>query len=128
TDAKNPSQSRMGGRYLLADQAQSVRDVIAILADHGHSELAMAEQSYQAGIKSAGLEQIPMNLPADWPSALDKALSNLDLLKIKEKERLITALVETILSDAHVATQELELLRAIGSALHVPLPLLSQEK
>ncbi|MCU7812954.1 MAG: M48 family metallopeptidase [Candidatus Thiodiazotropha sp. (ex Notomyrtea botanica)] len=127
TDAMNPAQSRTGGRYLLTDQAQSVRDVIAILADHGHSELAMAQQSYQAGIKSAGLEQSPMNLPADWPSALDKALSNLDLLKIKEKERLITALVETILSDAHVATQELELLRAIGSALHVPLPLLSQE-
>ncbi|MCU7851304.1 MAG: M48 family metallopeptidase [Candidatus Thiodiazotropha sp. (ex Monitilora ramsayi)] len=127
TDAKNPSQSRTGGRYLLTDLAQSVQDVIAILADHGHSDITLVEKSYQAGIKSIGFEQAPMRLPADWPSALDKALSNLDLLKIKEKERLITALVETILSDTHVATQELELLRAIGSALHVPLPLLSQD-
>ncbi|MCU7856552.1 MAG: M48 family metallopeptidase [Candidatus Thiodiazotropha sp. (ex Lucinoma borealis)] len=125
TDAMNPSQSRTSGNQTLVAQAQPVRDVIAILADHGHRDIEMVKRSYQMGLQSVGLELSPLQLPNDWPSALDNALANLDLLKITEKERLISALVETILTDAHIDTQELELLRAIGSALHVPLPLLS---
>ncbi|MFI0456616.1 MAG: M48 family metallopeptidase [Candidatus Thiodiazotropha endolucinida] len=125
TDAFNPAQSHTGGNQTLADQAQAVRDVIAILADHGHKESELIHRSYENGINSIGLEHLPMQWPTDWVKTLDRALDQLDNLKNKEKERLITALIETILTDTQVTTEELELLRAIGSALHIPLPLLS---
>ncbi|MET0061246.1 MAG: M48 family metallopeptidase [Candidatus Thiodiazotropha endolucinida] len=125
TDALNPAQSHTGGNRTLADQAQAVRDVIAILADHGHKESELIHRSYENGINCIGLEHLPMQRPTDWVKTLDMALDQLDDLKNKEKERLITALMETILTDTQVATEELELLRAIGSALHIPLPLMS---
>jgi Zn-dependent protease with chaperone function len=125
TDALNPAQSHTGGDKTLAEQADAVRNVIAILADHGHEESELIQRSYANGINSIGLELLPMQLPADWVVALDNALEQLDDLKNKEKERLITGLMETILTDAQVTTEELELLRAIGATLHIPLPLLS---
>jgi hypothetical protein len=125
SEAINPAQSRTGGNNTLQNHAQAIRDVIAILADHGHKGSELIQRSYENGINSIGLEHLPMQWPTNWVKTLDKALLQLDGLKNKEKERLITALVETILTDTHVATEELELLRAIGSALHIPLPLLS---
>jgi Zn-dependent protease with chaperone function len=125
-ESMNPALSRAAGSYKLEDQIEAVRDVIAILADQGHNDRGMVLRSYQAGMKVAGLEPLPMQLPGNWPSALDKALGKLDRLKSKDKERLVTALLETTLYDAQVAAQELELLRAIGSALHIPMPLLSR--
>jgi Zn-dependent protease with chaperone function len=123
TEAMNPSQSRSGGNQTLADQAQSVIDVIAILADHGHPDDAAAQGAYRKGLQSVALPAVPLRKPENWSQALDEALANLDLLRNKEKERLVGALVETILFDSQVATQEMELLRAIGAALHVPIPL-----
>jgi hypothetical protein len=124
-DTINPAQSTTGGKDTLQNQAQAVRDLIAILADHGHKESESIQRSYAKGINSAGLETSPMQWPTDWAKTLDEALQQLDNLKNKEKERLITALMETILSDNQVTTKELELLRAIGSALHVPLPIIN---
>jgi Zn-dependent protease with chaperone function len=125
TEAINPAQSRTGGNETLQKQAQAVRDVIAILANHGHKESALIHRSYANGINSAGLESGPMQGPTEWIKTLDEALHRLDALKNKEKERLISALMETILTDTHITTEELELLRAISSALHIPLPLMS---
>lgn len=124
-DALNPAQSHTGGNQTLVEQAEAVRSVIAILADHGHQESELIQHSYTNGINSLGLELLPMQQPTDWVATLDTALQQLDALKNKEKERLITALMETILTDTQVTTEELELLRAIGAALHIPLPLLS---
>jgi Zn-dependent protease with chaperone function len=125
SEAINPAQSATGGNDTLLNHTQAVRDVVAILADHGHKESELIQRSYANGINSAGLESGPMQWPTDWVKTLDTALRQLDNLKNKEKERLITALIETILTDTQVTVEELELLRAIGSALHVPLPLLS---
>jgi hypothetical protein len=126
SDAINPAQSRTGGNDTLQDQAQAARDVIAILADHGHKERKLIHRSYAQGINSAGLESGPMQWPTDWVKTLDESLQRLDGLRYKDKERLITALMKTILSDTQVTSKELELLRAIGSALHVPIPLSSE--
>ncbi len=124
-DAIDPAQSRTAGNDTLRAQAQAVRAVIAILADHGHKEPELAEQSYSNGVSSAGVDPLPMQLPSNWAETLDSSLSRLDRLRHKEKERLIRALMDTILTDNRATAEELELLRAIGSALHVPLPLLS---
>lgn len=124
TDALNPSQSHAGGNKTIADNAKAVRDVISILAYHGHRDSELVNSSYEKGVKGAGLELLSIQQPTDWVATLDSALDQLDGLKSMEKERLITALIDTILSDTQVTTEELELLRAIGSALHIPLPLL----
>ncbi|MEW8470172.1 MAG: hypothetical protein AB2637_16665, partial [Candidatus Thiodiazotropha sp.] len=109
----------------LQAQAQAVRDVIAILAQHGHGDQDLVQRGYLNGIDSAGVERLPLHPPGDWVATLENALSRLDKLRNREKERLIKALMDTILTDNHAKTEELELLRAIGSALHIPLPLLS---
>lgn len=124
-DAINPAQSRSGGNDTLQAQAQAVRDVIAILAQHGHGDQDLVQRGYLNGIDSAGVERLPLHPPGDWVATLENALSRLDKLRNREKERLIKALMDTILTDNHAKTEELELLRAIGSALHIPLPLLS---
>jgi Zn-dependent protease with chaperone function len=125
TDSINPAQSRTAGNDTLQAEADAVREVIAILADHGHKEQELVEQSYRNGVTGTGVELLPMQLPSDWARTLDAALSRLDKLRNKEKERFIKALMDTILTDSQATAEELELLRAIGSALHVPLPLLS---
>jgi hypothetical protein len=125
TDSINPAQAQTGGNDTLQNQAQAARDVIAILADHGNTESEMIQQSFDNGLKSLGLDNSPMQWPTNWVTTLDEALKQLDNLKNKEKERFITALVVSIRTDAQVTTKELELLRAISSALHVPIPLLS---
>jgi hypothetical protein len=124
SDAINPTQSTTGGSQSLQNQAQAVREVIAILADHGHREGDSKQRSYERGMGSAGLEPATLQLPTDWVKTLDRALQQLDNLRLKDKERLISALVETILTDGQATAEELELLRAIGSALHVPFPMM----
>jgi Zn-dependent protease with chaperone function len=122
-DSMNPAQNPIGGREALNAESPAVRDVIAILASHGHSDPDRVQQSYRVGMLKAGFEVDAIAIPSDWPSALETALERLDRLKMQEKERLISALLQTILSDDQAVTAELELLRAIGAALHLPLPL-----
>ncbi|MES9991207.1 MAG: M48 family metallopeptidase [Candidatus Thiodiazotropha sp.] len=124
-DAIHPAQSRSGGNATLQALAQSVRDVITILSQHGHKDQELVQHSYQNGLKRAGIEMLPLTLHDDWVGTLEQALNRLDKLRNKEKERLIMALMDTILTDNRATVEELELLRAIGSALHIPLPLLS---
>ncbi|MEW8506139.1 MAG: M48 family metallopeptidase [Candidatus Thiodiazotropha sp.] len=124
-DSINPAQSRSGGSATLESQAAAVRDVIAVLAHVGHRDRDLAQRGYKNGIMRAGIAMLPPNLPGDWVSMLEQALKHLDRLSNREKERLILALVDTILTDSQATAEELELLRAIGSALHIPLPLLS---
>ncbi len=122
-DSMNPAQNRGGGSVALNVESQAVRDVIAILASHGHSDPERIQQSYREGMQTAGLQVDAIEVPADWPNVLEKALDRLDRLKMTHKERLISALLQTILSDDQVIASELELLRAIGAALHLPLSL-----
>ena len=59
----------------------------------------------------------------DWPERLDRVLPRLDLLKPAHKERLVRAMLAVVLADGRAVTAEIELLRAAGAVLHVPLPL-----
>jgi hypothetical protein len=49
----------------------------------------------------------------------------LDRLAPGEKQKLLAALVTTIMKDGKAKIEELELLRAVCDLLHVPLPILS---
>ena len=60
----------------------------------------------------------------DWEQTLDHALPALDQLKPADKERLVNALIATVMSDDRVRVEELELLRVICAVIHVPLPMI----
>jgi hypothetical protein len=57
--------------------------------------------------------------------AVKAALEKLRALAPLEKPALIRALVALVQDDARILTQELELLRAIGSAINCPIPALT---
>ena len=77
---------------------------------------ARVQHSYREGMQKAGLQPAVIQVPPNCSSSPDR-------LKMKEKERLISVLLQTILSGDQVVASELALLRASGAALHLPLSL-----
>jgi hypothetical protein len=122
-DALDPASSRVMGRLKLADVEAELKDVLAILAEHGHDDAAAARRAYALGLgevlPSATLVHAP---PSDWMEALDRALPKLDRLGAPGKELVVAALTRAISADGMVSVAEAELLRTICAALHCPLP------
>jgi hypothetical protein len=100
--------------------------VLAVLAVHGHHDEAAVEAAYVAGnAHLPGPADQPVPQIDDWVAALDPALVRLDSLAPADKQRLVHALVVTATFDQQLQPAELELMRAIGAAVHVPVPVLS---
>ena len=128
-EAKNPSRSRLHGRKKLQDCAQELSLVVSIIASHGQqtgdaSDLQHAQKAFRAGMASVDINHTNLTFSDDWQKQLDKALVILDQLKPQEKSKVIQALSITVLDDEKVVTAEHEMLRAICSLIHVPLPIL----
>ncbi len=127
-ESMNPQRVRLSGRKSL-DQArlkQAALDVIAVLAVHGHDSPSGAEQAYNAGLAVMGPD-LNTDIPetAGWTELLDSALPVLDQLKPVDKEKLVKALMATVMADNRVAVAEMELLRVTCALIHVPLPMMS---
>ena len=60
--------------------------------------------------------------PQEWVRQMDAALDTLDRLPAVAKEELVKALTTTIAHDGSVTVSEAELLRAVCTILHCPLP------
>src|SRR5690606_3207939 len=107
---------------------QELRDLLAILARHGHADGGAARRAYAIALgevlPGATLEYRP---PVDWVLALDKALPRLDLLAPAGKELVVQAMTLAISADGLVSVAEAELLRTVCAALHCPLPPLLQD-
>ena len=63
--------------------------------------------------------------PEDWIGVLDPALKKLDGLEPKGRQVLVQAMIEVATSDQVVNAAEIELMRAVCAALHVPVPVLN---
>ncbi len=127
-DVLNPSRARASGSDTLARHPDAVRDLLLILARHGHPDDPEASRmAWQQGVKAA-LDVGSAEAPAidSWPDRLDAALKTLDRLKAVEKQRLVAAMARVVMHDGRVEPAEMELLRAVCGVLHVPLPLLEQ--
>jgi Mlc titration factor MtfA (ptsG expression regulator) len=61
----------------------------------------------------------------DWCEVMDQALPALDQLKPADKQRLVKALIATVMADNKIAVTEMELLRVVCSVIHVPLPMIT---
>lgn len=126
-DALDPAATRVLGRLKLGDVAPELKDVLAIVARHGHDDEAAARRAYALGLSDV-LPSTPIAYapPAAWMAALDRALPRLDRLGGAGKELVVAALVRAISADGAVSVAEAELLRTICAALHCPLPPLLQ--
>ncbi|MBK1643577.1 peptidase M48 [Thiocapsa imhoffii] len=125
-DAMAPSRVSHAGGTRLRQEPAAIHDVLLILAIHGNREPTAARAAFAAGL--AALNMRPQThepiRAVDWPDRLDRALARLDRLRMDEKEQLLRALLACA-QYAGVNPTELELLRAISAALHVPMPVLS---
>lgn len=106
---------------------EAVRDdaqvLFAVLARHGHHSDAESRRAYEAGMHLLYPRARPaFSLPTQWVAALDLALSRLDQLAPAGKEQLVEAMLKTVTHDERLTLGESELLRAVGAALHCPLP------
>ena len=119
--AGNPVQSRTRPRRLKELPVQA-RVILALLAQ--------AEPGAQDANRCYVHAMEYLQLPAGemYPRqtlhfrTLDNALRQLDHLLPLEKQRFITASVMAVEADGTIASAEIEVLRAIAAALHVPAP------
>ena len=130
-EAKNPSRTRLHGRKKLNDCISELSLVVSIIASHGQqtgnsSDLQQAQKAYRAGMADAGINHTNLSFTDNWQNELDTALETLDKLRPAEKSKVIHALSITVLDDENLVTAEHEMLRAICSLIHVPLPILKK--
>ena len=125
-ESANPQQVRLSGKKSLKQVIDKAADVVAVLALHGNESTADVESAYNAGagILGTGM-QASMPMIDDWSEVLDHALPALDQLKPADKEKLVSALIATVMADDKIAVAELELLRVVCSVIHVPLPMIT---
>ena len=130
-ESKSPSQIKMHGRKKLSNCIPELSLVVSTLASHGQqtgnaADLQAAQKAYRAGMESTGIKHTNLSFTGDWQRHLDKALDILDKLNPKDKSKVVSVLAVTVLDDGQLITEEHEMLRAICSLLHVPLPILSK--
>jgi len=125
-ESMNPQRVRLSGKKSLKPLTAKAQDVIAVLALHGNASDVDAESAFQAGnrLLETGTE-VSMPQIEDWEESLDKALPALDLLKPADKQKLVNALIATVMADNRIAVAEMELLRVVCSVIHVPLPMIT---
>lgn len=125
-ESVNPQQVKLSGKKSLSLVIDQALAVIAVLAMHGNEGSAAVESAYRAGSVLLGADATA-SVPDidDWIESLDDALPALDQLKPVDKEKLVKALIATVMADNKVAVAEMELLRVVCSVIHVPLPMIS---
>ncbi len=125
-ESANPQRVRLAGKKNLRQTQENALEVIAILASHGQTEGSAVQQAYDAGREALGTDsQTAMPQVNDWCQTLDKALPALDQLNPTGKEKLVKALLATVMADNTLVVDEMELLRVVCALIHVPLPMIS---
>jgi hypothetical protein len=125
-ESTNPQKVRLSGKASLKDVNDHALAVVAVLAARGNTSEEAIAKAFRAGSDLLGAG-VAAKMPAteNWIGVMDKSLPELDQLKPADKEKLVRALIATVMSDNRVAVAEMELLRVICSVIHVPLPMVS---
>jgi len=116
-----PGQGRVRQRR-LGELTVQVRVILALLAqaDGGGRD---AELGYTRAMAQLQIPAGEMYPPRSLHfQTVDNALKRLDELRPLEKQRLMKACVKAIEENGAVTGTEIEVLRAIAAALHVPAP------
>ncbi len=125
-ESVNPQKVRMSGNKSLRQVQDKALNVIAVLAQHGHENTDGIQSAFKAGVTALSADlSAAMPVFEDWSQALDSALPALDRLKPADKEKLVKALIATVMADNRIAVAEMELLRVVCALIHVPLPMIT---
>lgn len=127
-ESKSPGSTKQHGRKKLKDCAQQLSVVVSIVASHGQENagaqgLQQAQKAYRAGMSSVGINHTNLSFRDDWQLRLDEAIETLDKLTPAGKQSVVEALMATVSEDQKIVTAEHEMLRAVCSLIHVPLPI-----
>ncbi len=107
----------------VAQMRIQVRVVLSMLAHAGHDREGDTAAAFDAGIAALGLGGEAMYARESLNFAtVDNALRRLDRLRPGEKARLLQACAAVIGANHDVSVAEFEMIRAIGAALHCPIP------
>ena len=125
-DAEHPGRPASQRRIKLVNSIDPLHTLFSVVAHLGHADGDQtARDAYQVGM----LALLPNNIdwpdyqaPQQWVRQMDTALDTLDRLPAVAKEELVKALTTTIAHDGSVTVSEAELLRAVCTILHCPLP------
>ena len=125
-EAANPRRAARPGRRSLKSLTDEAKAVLAVLVLHGSADESQRERAWRRGLERLGAEVMSMeSWPEDWIGVLDPALKKLDGLEPKGRQVLVEAMIEVATSDQVVNAAEIELMRAVCAALHVPVPVLN---
>ncbi len=120
----NPSNEPLHGNKTIQDAKAEVALLLTTVATLGHQDSASIKNAAVAGGRELGVEALGSS-DKNWKKDLDSVLPKLDRLKPEAKEKLVRALIKTVMHDHEVTNEEAEILRAICSCIHVPLPITS---
>jgi hypothetical protein len=111
------------GSRSLADSADAVHSLFAVLAVQGTVHLPAAQRAYDAGVGHAlPRHGRPFEPVERWPEALRWSLRELSSLRPSAKRMLVEGLVRTVAHDRRLSVAEGELLRTVCATLNCPLP------
>ena len=117
------SSKEKNPRRPLKTMAVEARLILAMIAWSGARSEDQAVASFRASAGAAGLGNLdfPSRSDCSIPS-LERSLDSLSLLRFKDRGILLQAAVEGVCEDGMVTLAEVELLRALSSALDCPMP------
>lgn len=117
------SSKEKNPRRPLKTMTVEARLILAMIAWSGARSEDQAVASFRASAGAAGLGNLdfPSRSDCSIPS-LERALDSLSLLRFKDRGILLQAAVEGVCEDGMVTLAEVELLRALSSALDCPMP------
>lgn len=122
-DWLSPASHSTPGKLRLAALEDEAALLLAVVADAGTASGDGARRAFAQGWAHLWPQSARQpRMPADWPQALDAALTRLDGLQPLGKQVLLEALVKTLAHDGRVTVGEAELLRVVCASLHCPLP------
>lgn len=118
-----PASKPAGRRLQLQHCSAAVSQLLAALAQAGHSDATAVGEAFAAGKELLGLPLtlLPAMAALD-PRKLDQALRQLQLLQPLQKPRLLKAMVACVAQDGRLEPAESDLLRVTALLLDCPLP------
>lgn len=96
------------------------------IARAGHKHEEVAQRAFQSAIKKTKLKDLPFfTLENCGPANFTSSLSQLAACSLKVRELAIRSMLYCAAYDRQIQAEELELLRAVGECLEVPIPLVA---
>ncbi len=115
---------RKEGHCRLKQRQAALVTLLSVLAASGSRNENEAQAAYHAGMRVLFPMSTPaFSLPRRWVDETAQALQQLDCLHPLDKENLLQALHAVVYHDHRVTVSEKEMLRAICSSLHCPMPM-----